>query len=43
MQTTQQTLWEQLSPEQQARIIAVLVEMLLRHLARPVEAAHDAS
>ena len=36
------TLWEQLSPEQQARLIAVLVQILLRRLAVSAEAVHDA-
>jgi predicted Fe-S protein YdhL (DUF1289 family) len=36
-----QTLWNQMSPEQQARIIAILVEMLLRQWDREMEAQHD--
>ncbi len=38
--TVQPNLWEQLTPEQQARILAVLVQMLLRQLA-PSEGPHD--
>jgi hypothetical protein len=40
MQTVQPSLWEQLTPEQQERIIAILVQMLLRHVTT-VEVAHD--
>lgn len=36
-----QTLWEQMSPEQQARIMAILVEMLLRLWNQETEAQHD--
>jgi predicted Fe-S protein YdhL (DUF1289 family) len=36
-----QTFWDQMSPEQQARIIAILVEMLLRQLNQEKEAQHD--
>jgi hypothetical protein len=36
-----QTLWDQMSPEQQARIIAILVEMLLRQWNQEMEAQHD--
>jgi hypothetical protein len=41
MQTIEPTLWQLLSPEQQARIIAILVQILLRHLVAPAEVAHD--
>lgn len=40
MPTNRPNLWEQLTPEQQARIIAVLVQMLLRHLS-PAKVADD--
>jgi len=43
METTEPSLWSQLSPEQQARIVAILVQMLLRLPTRPVEAVHDAT
>jgi predicted Fe-S protein YdhL (DUF1289 family) len=36
-----QTLWAQMSPEQRARIIAILVEMLLRQWRQETEAQHD--
>ena len=36
-----QTLWEQMSPEQRARIIAVLVQILLRHWIQTTEAQHE--
>jgi hypothetical protein len=36
-----QTLWDQMSPEQRARIIAILVEMLLRQWRQGTEAPHD--
>jgi hypothetical protein len=36
-----QTLWNQMSPEQQARIIAILVEMLLRQWSQEAETQHD--
>jgi hypothetical protein len=36
-----QTLWDQMSPEQRARIIAILVEMLLRQWRQGTEAQHD--
>jgi hypothetical protein len=36
-----QTLWEQMSPEQRARIIAILVQMLLRHWMQQREAQHE--
>jgi predicted Fe-S protein YdhL (DUF1289 family) len=35
------TLWNQMNPEQQARIIAILVEMLLRQRSQEMEAQHD--
>jgi len=35
------TLWEQMSPEQQARIIAILVEMLVRQWRQETEAQHE--
>ena len=41
MLTVETTLWDQLSAEQRARIIAILVRMLLHLLTRPVEVAHD--
>ena len=34
-------LWAQMSPEQRARIIAILVEMLLRQWSQETEAQHD--
>ncbi len=40
MQTIEPSLWEQLTPEQRDRIIAILVQMLLRH-ATALEVAHD--
>jgi len=40
METTPSSLWEQLTPEQQDRIIAILVQMLLRHVTS-LEVAHD--
>jgi hypothetical protein len=36
-----QTLWTQMSPEQRARIIAILVEMLLRQWSQETERRHD--
>ncbi len=42
MPTSEPNLWDQLNAEQRARIIAALVQMLLRHLTGSVEAAHDA-
>lgn len=36
-----QTLWTQMSPEQRARIIAILVEMLLRQWSQEMEVEHD--
>ena len=36
-----QTLWTQMSPAQRARIIAILVEMLLRRWSQETEALHD--
>jgi|GEM_PF-2835414 len=41
MTTTEPTLWQQLSREQQARIIALLVQILLHHLSPQPEVAHD--
>ncbi|MFO7622727.1 MAG: hypothetical protein R6V73_00105 [Anaerolineales bacterium] len=35
------TLWTQMSPEQRTRIIAILVEMLLRQWKQEREAQHD--
>lgn len=35
------TLWQQLSHEQQARIIALLVQILLHHLRPQPEVTHD--
>jgi len=40
MPTNQPNLWEQLTSEQQDRIIAILVQMLLRNVIA-VELAHD--
>lgn len=34
-------LWNQLSPEQQARIIALLVQMLLRQWSQETEIQHE--
>ncbi len=36
-----QTLWNQMNPELRARIIAILVEMLLRQWSQATEAQHD--
>jgi hypothetical protein len=36
-----QTLWNQMSPEQRARILAILVEMLLRLWNQEAEAQHE--
>ena len=41
MQNPTQTLWEQLTPEQRARIIAILVQMLLHLASQPTEVSHD--
>ncbi|HLA97413.1 MAG TPA: hypothetical protein VJL34_03085 [Anaerolineales bacterium] len=41
MQTPAPTLWEQMSHEQRARIIAILVQMLLHLLSQSAEAGHD--
>lgn len=41
MPTTEPTLWQQLSHEQQVRIIALLVQILLRHLRSVSEVTHD--
>ena len=41
MQNPTLTLWEQLTPEQRARIIAILVQMLLHLVNQPMEAGHD--
>ncbi len=38
-----QTLWEQMSPEQRARIIAILVQMLLRQWIQEIEARHESA
>jgi predicted Fe-S protein YdhL (DUF1289 family) len=38
-----QTLWEQMSPEQRARIIAILVQMVLRQWIQETEAQHESS
>lgn len=38
-----QDLWEQVSPELRARIIAILVQMLLHYWMQEKEADHDAS
>ena len=36
-----QTLWKQMSPEQRARIIAILVQMLLRQWTQQREVPHE--
>jgi hypothetical protein len=36
-----QTLWNQMKPELRARIIAILVEMLLRQWSQEAEVKHD--
>ena len=36
-----QNLWKQLSPEQQARIIAILVQMLLHLVTQAGEVWHE--
>ena len=41
MLTVETNLWDQLSVEQRARIIAILVRMLLHLLTRQAEVAHD--
>jgi len=41
MQQSTQTLWEQLTPEQRARIIAILVQMLLHLASPPAEVGND--
>ncbi len=41
MQISNSTLWDQLSPEQRARIIAILVQMLLHLLSQITEAEHE--
>lgn len=38
-----QILWTQMSPVQRARIIAILIEMLLRRWSQETEARHDAA
>jgi len=38
-----QTLWEQMSPEQRARIIAILVQMLLRQWIQEIEAQNESA
>jgi hypothetical protein len=43
MESHKQTLWDQLSPELRARIIAILVQMLLHRWVQEMEAHHDAS
>ena len=37
------TLWNQLSPEQRARIIAILVQMLLRQWTQETEMRHESA
>ena len=34
-------IWNQLSPEQRARIVAILVQMLLRQWIREMETQHE--
>jgi hypothetical protein len=41
MQNPAPTLWDQLTPEQRARIIAILVQMLLHLVSQPMETSHD--
>ncbi len=36
-----QTLWTRMSPAQRARLLAILVEMLLRRWNQTTEAPHD--
>ncbi len=38
-----QTLWTRMSPAQRARLMAILVEMLLRRWSQEMEAQHDAA
>ena len=38
-----QTLWDQVTPELRARIIAILVQMLLHYWMQEMEADNDAS
>jgi len=38
-----QTLWTRMSPAQRARLMAILVEMLLRRWSQETEAQHDAA
>lgn len=38
-----QTLWTQMSPALRARILAILVEMLLRRWSQEKEARHDSA
>jgi hypothetical protein len=41
METPESNLWQQLSPEQRARIVALLVRMLLQQLSQQTGARHD--
>ncbi len=41
MPTQVKRIWDQLSAQQRARIIAILVEMLLGQIQRPMEAKDD--
>jgi hypothetical protein len=41
MQTPTPLLWEQLNPAQRLRVIAILVQMLLRHLIAQAEAQDE--
>jgi len=43
MQTLGPVLWSQLEPEQRARVIAILVEMLLRYLEQQKKEARNES
>ena len=38
-----QTLWDQMSPEQRTRILAILVQMLLRKWIQEIEAQHESA
>jgi len=41
MQNPAPTLWDQLTPAQRPRIIAILVQILLYLASQPTEASHD--
>ena len=38
-----QTLWTRMSPAQRARLMAILVEMLLRRWSQETEGQHDSA